>query len=276
MNINRRSVDWIINRFLRPALGRAYVRIKGGNRELSWLLWEVILPMIMISSVIWAYENMGAPNIFKGFVILGGAMISYWYNVLWGMGRTLYWEKETGNLELFLLSDAPLPSLLFGMAIGGMFNTSIRSLAVIILGFIVFKAEFNIIHLPVALLIFFITLVALYGVGLALSGLHIIYGRMGVKINELLDEPIMFLSGQYYPISTFPLALQAIAGIIPLAIGLDGVRRALLMGEGIEVLWIHLILLTILMFIFYPLGLKILNKIVEKGKRDGRLILRWI
>lgn len=275
MNMNSR-LKWFLNRHLRPAFGRAYVRIKGGNRELSWVVWEIILPMIMISSVIWAYENMGAPEFFKGFVIIGGAMMSYWFNVLWGMGRTLYWEKETGNLEVFLLSDAPLSSLLLGMAIGGMFNTTLRSVAVIFLGVVIFNAKFNIEFLPLAILIFILTLVALYGVGLALSGLHIIYGRMGVHINEVLDEPIMFLSGQYYPISTFPTALQYIAALIPLTIGLDGVRRILLFNEGLQTLWLHIVLLFILTIVFYPLGLKILNKIVEKGRRDGRLILRWI
>jgi len=264
------------NRFIRPVIGRAYVRIKGGNREPSWILWEIILPMIMIASVIWAYENMGAPPIFKGFVILGGAMMSYWYNVLWGMGRTLYWEKETGNLELFLLSDSKLPGLLLGMALGGMFNTSIRSLAVILLGIYVFKAQFILDTVPIALLIFFLTLVALYGLGLGLSGLHVVYGRMGVRINEALDEPIMFLSGQYYPITSFPILLQYIAGLLPLAIGLDGVRRALLLGEGFNQLYLHVIILMVLTVVFYLLGLRMLNKLVEIGRRDGRLILRWL
>ena len=272
--MRRRRSLW--NKVFRPALGRAYVRIKGGNREPSWVLWEIILPMIMIASVIWAYEHLGAPPIFKGFVILGGAMMSYWYNVLWGMGRTLYWEKETGNLELFLLSDSKLPGLLLGMAFGGMFNTSIRSIAVIIMGVYFFNAEFNIDSLPIALAIFFLTLVALYGLGLGLSGLHIVYGRMGVRINEALDEPIMFLSGQYYPISTFPLLVQYIAGLIPLAVGLDGVRRALLLGEGLDTLYIHVVALAVMMVVFYFLGIRMLNRLVEKGKRDGRLILRWM
>lgn len=266
----------LLNRVLRPALGRAYVRIKGGNREPSWILWEIFLPLIMIASVIWAYEHLGAPSIFKGFVILGGAMMSYWYNVLWGMGRTLYWEKETGNLELFLLSDSKLPGLLLGMALGGMFNTSIRSIAVVIMGVYFFKAEFNVSTLPLAILIFSLTLVALYGLGMGLSGLHIVYGRMGVRINEALDEPIMFLSGQYYPLSAFPLLLQYLAGLIPLAVGLDGVRRSLLLGEGLDTLYLHLIVLAVLMVVFYIVGLKMLNKLVEIGRRDGRLILRWM
>lgn len=265
-----------INKVLRPALGRAYVRIKGGNRELSWILWEIILPLIMIASVIWAYENLGAPNIFKGFVILGGAMMSYWYNVLWGMGRTLYWEKETGNLELFLLSDSELPGLLLGMALGGMFNTSIRSIAVIILGVYAFRAEFIIDNIPLALVIFFLTLIALYGLGLGLSGLHIVYGRMGVRINEALDEPIMFLSGQYYPITSFPILLQYIAGLLPLAVGLDGVRRALLLGESFDKLYLHIFGLIVLTIVFYYIGSRMLNRLVEVGRRDGRLILRWL
>jgi ABC-2 type transport system permease protein len=141
---------------------------------------------------------------------------------------------------------------------------------------VIFKAEFNATLLPLAIIIFILTLVALYGVGLALSGLHIVYGRMGVRMNEMLDEPIMFLSGQYYPISSFPLLLQYIAGLIPLAVGLDGVRRALLFNQGLEALWLHLSVLVVLMVAFYPIGVKVLNRIVEMGRKDGRLILRWI
>lgn len=265
-----------LDRILRPAFARAYVRIFGGFREKSWIFWEVILPTIFMSSIIFAYENLNAPRIFIGFVVIGTIMMNFWYNVLWGMGSVLYWEKETGNLEVFLLTGSPLPSLLLGMALGGMFNTGVRSLAMIAIGVFIFKAEFLISTLHYALAIFLLTLISLYSMGLALSSLHLIYGRKGIRLNEVMGEPISFLSGQYYPINIFPTFIQSIASLLPITIGLDGIRRALLLGAGLEELYIHLILLALMAIILFPLGVYILNKIVEKGRRDGRLILRWI
>ncbi len=265
-----------LNRVLRPAFARAYVRIFGGFREKSWIFWEVILPTIFMSSIVFAYENLNAPRVFIGFVVIGTVMMNFWYNVLWGMGSVLYWEKETGNLEVFLLSDSPLPSLLLGMALGGMFNTGVRSLAMIAIGVLAFKAEFMISTLPYALTVFILTLISLYSMGMAFSSLHLIYGRKGIRLNEIMGEPISFLSGQYYPINIFPTIIQSIASLLPIAIGLDGVRRALLLGRGIEELWLHISILSLMALILFPIGIYILNRIVEKGRKDGRLILRWI
>ncbi len=265
-----------IVRILRPAFARAYVRIFGGFREKSWLFWEVILPTIFMSSIIFAYENLNAPKVFIGFVVLGTIMMNFWYNVLWGMGSVLYWEKETGNLEVYLLTGSPLPSLLLGMALGGMFNTSVRSIAMILIGVYVFQAEFIPAYLPYAIAIFLLTLFSLYSMGMAFASLHLIYGRKGIRLNEVMGEPISFLSGQYYPINVFPTVIQSIASLMPITIGLDGIRRALILGEGLDTLWIHISILSIMALILFPLGIYIMNRIVEKGRRDGRLILRWI
>jgi len=238
---------------LRPAYARAWVRIRGNMRVKTWLLWEVVLPTIFMASVIYAYHNLNAPRIFIGFVVVGTMMMNFWFNVLWGMGNVLYWEKETGNLEIYLLSDRPIYMLLLGMALGGMLNTGIRSIAILVIGIIVFGAEFNTAGLAPATIVFLLTLAALYSLGL-----------------------MCFLSGQYYPISVFPTILQLAASLLPLTIGLDGVRRALLMGEGMESLYLHIIGLGIMTLILLPLGIWILNRMVEKGRRDGRLIMRWL
>lgn len=261
---------------LRPAYARAWVRIRGNMRVKTWLLWEVVLPTIFMASVIYAYHNLNAPRIFIGFVVVGTMMMNFWFNVLWGMGNVLYWEKETGNLEIYLLSDRPIYMLLLGMALGGMLNTGIRSIAILVIGIIVFGAEFNTAGLAPATIVFLLTLAALYSLGLMFSSLHLVYGRKGIRINEVLGDPISFLSGQYYPISVFPTVLQLAASLLPLTIGLDGVRRALLMGEGMESLYLHIIGLGIMTLILLPLGIWILNRMVEKGRRDGRLIMRWL
>ena len=54
------------------------------------------------------YLTMQAPKEYVGFVVLGGMMTAFWLNVLWSMGAQLYYDRDAGNLELFILAPAPL------------------------------------------------------------------------------------------------------------------------------------------------------------------------
>jgi len=264
-----------IYRELLTAYARAWVRFKGNLAIKTWVLWEIILPTIFMASVIYAYKNLNAPPIFIGFVVLGTVMMNFWYNVLWGMGDVLYWDKETGKMEAFLITGRSIYMLLMGMALGGMINTGLRSATLLLIGIYIFGAEFRLEAVPNATLIFLLTLASLYCMGIIFSSLHLVYGRKGIKMNEVMGIPISFLSGQFYPINVFPTAVQMVASLLPLTVGLDGVRRALIEGWGIWELSPHIILLTIMTIVFLQIGVRFMNRIIEMGRRDGRLILRW-
>jgi hypothetical protein len=56
--------------------------------------------------------GIGAPEEYIGFVVMGGAMTAFWLNVLWSMSSQLYWEKEQGNLSLFIMAPNSLMAIL--------------------------------------------------------------------------------------------------------------------------------------------------------------------
>src|SRR6059058_4848356 len=43
-------------------------------------------------------------NALVASVVLGGTMVAFWLNVLWSMASQLYWEKEIGNLQLYMMA----------------------------------------------------------------------------------------------------------------------------------------------------------------------------
>jgi ABC-2 type transport system permease protein len=90
--------------FLRTVFARAYPRLIGQHREPSWLFFDIFLPLVATCAYVFVYKAIGAPEEYIGFVIVGGAMTAFWLNVLWGMSSQLYWEKETGNLSLFVMA----------------------------------------------------------------------------------------------------------------------------------------------------------------------------
>ena len=129
-------IDWRLNG--RAIIGRAYPRILGVAREPSWILFDIFLPLLGIAAYIFYYRAMHAPEMYAGFIVIGGAMTAYWMNVLWSMATQFYWEKEVGNLQLYMLAPMSRMSMLGGMALGGMLMTTIRAASTILLGVFLF------------------------------------------------------------------------------------------------------------------------------------------
>ena len=123
---------------LRTVVARAYPRLIGAQREKSWMFFDVFLPMLAVSAYVFVYRAIGAPEEYIGFVVVGGAMTAFWLNVLWSMSSQLYWEKEQGNLALYIMAPNSMMAILLGMALGGMLATGLRAAAILILGSLLF------------------------------------------------------------------------------------------------------------------------------------------
>ncbi len=262
-------------RDLRVAYARLWVRIKGSNREPEWLAAEMIVPVITLSAYVYMYKALGAPPQFTSFVVIGGTMIAFWVNVLWNMSAQFYWEKETGNLEIYLVAPISRMAILLGMALGGFVNTTLRAVAIVIAGILIFQAPVMINEPLTALLVFLLTIVALYALGMLFASLFMLYGREAWHTANLFQEPVYFLSGSYFPVTYLPFIIQLIASLLPLTFGLDGIRRVAVMGEGFGSIWIDVVMLVVFILILLPLAKFALNYMENLGKKEGRLTLRW-
>jgi ABC-2 type transport system permease protein len=267
--------------FLRTIYGRAYPRIWGMNREPSWIFFEVVVPLINTSAFVFLYKALNAPQAFVGFVVLGGAMAAYWMNVLWMMATQLYWDKQEGNLELYVLSPTSLMAILLGMAVGGLYATTLRAATIAIVGTLIFGVTFNGSQWAIALLVFLVTMVALYGLGMILSSLFLIWGREGWQIALALTEPVQFLSGMNFPLSglfnSIPGVLTLFSALIPVSFGLDALRQLLFPGQIIGVLppGIELAILGAMGVVFLVAAYVLLKRMEWLAKVEARLSLRW-
>lgn len=163
---------------LRAVMGRAYPRLIGARREPSWLFFEVFLPFLTMSSFVFVYRALGAPDEFVGFVVLGGAMTAFWLNVMWLMAGQLWWDRDAGNLPLYMTAPVDLMSILLGMAVGGIGMTLTRAMVVLGIGTWLYSVRFSVEQWGLLALVFLLTLVALYGLGMVLSSLFLLWGRV--------------------------------------------------------------------------------------------------
>lgn len=273
--------DTGIKLFLRTMYARAYPRIWGMSREMSWVFFEVVVPLINTSAFVFLYKALHAPSAFVGFVVLGGAMAAYWLNVLWMMATQLYWDKQVGNLELYVLAPTSLMAILLGMGVGGLYATTLRAATIAVVGTLIFGVTFDASQWGMALLVFMVTMVALYGLGMVLSSLFLMWGREGWQIALSLTEPVNFLSGMNFPLgklfASVPGILTIFSAIIPVSFGLDALRQLLFPGQIIGVLSpvLEVAILGGMGMVFLVAAYLLLKRMEWLARVEARLSLRW-
>jgi ABC-2 type transport system permease protein len=127
-------------------------------------------------------------------------------------------------------------------------------------------------------LTFALTLASLYALGMSLASLYLAYGRQAESLNNILQEPVSMLSGVYFPsigtFSPFPFALQVVASLIPLTIGMDALRRTLFFSQGIASVWPSLLALAVMAVILLYVSTRALKALEKKGRTDGTITVR--
>src|SRR5262245_15239799 len=184
--------------FVQSMLARSYARVIWMFRNRTWIIQETILPILSVAAFAYCYRSFGAPEQFVGYVILGAALAAFWFNVLWSMGAHLYWERDGGNLELYILAPAPMMSILAGMALGGLATTAVRAMAILVCGVLIFQAPIDFTLWHAALFALLLTLLALYGLGMMFASLFLLWGREAWHLVNLLQEPVFLLTGQNF------------------------------------------------------------------------------
>lgn len=260
--------------FIQTVLARAYPRVIGQQREKSWLFFDIFLPMIAVSAYVFVYKAIGAPEDYVGFVVMGGAMTAFWLNVLWSMSSQLYWEKETGNLGLYIMAPNSMMAILLGMALGGMLATAMRALVITLLGSWFFEVNFVVSSYAQLFAVFLLTMVALYGMGMMFASLFLLLSREAWHWSHLAQEPVYLASGFYFPIKSFNFWIAAGASIIPLTLGMDAMRQ-LAFESGPTLGFISVsteISVLVVLCVVFLIGARRLLRYMERlAIREGRI-----
>ena len=248
-------------------------------REPSWLFFEIALPFLTTAAFVLVYRALGAPEAYVGFVVLGGAMAAFWLNVVWMMASQLYWEKSQGNLELYFAAPMNLMAILLGMAVGGLVMSSTRAAAILIVSTAIFGVTFNVEQWGLVIVVFALTLSALYGLGMILASLFLLWGREAFHMTQLVIEPVYFVSGLNFPVGRLG-ALGALAiATIPFAVGLDAMRQLVFAGQpyitGTPSPEVEALILVAMTVVFTLLARWMIRRIERMARSRGSLSVRW-
>jgi ABC-2 type transport system permease protein len=261
--------------FLRTIHARSYPRLKGIYRDPFWVLSDITLPLLGTIAMVYVYQALRAPRAYLGFVVLGGAMLAFWQNVLWAMGTQFYWDKATGNLEMFCAAPSPLTGILLGMALGGIVITLTRAIVILAVSSLLFGVTYQLSGVLPALGVFAVTLAALYCLGMLLASLFLFYGRDVWHIADAMQEPVYFLGGFYFPVHTLGALVGGAASLVPLTLGLDAIRQLIVPGTPVFIPIGWEVATVAVQIPLFAVASQISLSVLEyRSRRDGRLIVR--
>jgi ABC-2 type transport system permease protein len=106
------------------------------------------------------------------------------------------------------------------------------------------------------------------------ASLFLLYGRDVWQINAMMQEPIYLVSGFYFPVKNFGMAVSLVASIIPMTLGMDAMRQ-LMFASGPDIGFLpvrtEIIGLVILSAVFVTAAKFWLDKVERLAILEGTL-----
>lgn len=276
-----RQTSWGVGRKLRHAiasvLARAYPRVIGAIREPSWLFFDLVFPILGMCSIVFLLRSRGVDEAWIGSTILATALLSFWISVVWMMGAQFHWERDSGNLLLYITAPVGLGSIALGMAIGGAIGVVIRAVIITTAGVLLFGAKYQVADPLLLAIVILAGVAAMYSLGVCLSSIFLISGREADHLGSLLNEPMQLFGGVYAPVRSMGTAGVLALGILPLAPAIDALRQVAvpqLAATGLLPVGVELLILLVMTIIFGVIGRLLLAYIERVGRAGGKLLAR--
>jgi len=155
--------------------------------------------------------------------------------------------------------------------------TASRAIIIIVVCSLAFNVVYDVSSLPQLILVFVLTLAALYGMGMMFASVFLASGREAWHLANLLQEPIYLVSGFYFPVRYLGFLVAGAASILPLTMGMDAMRQLLFPTDqalGFLPVTTEIAILALLGVLFIGAAYFALRKLEEIGRREGRLIER--
>jgi ABC-2 type transport system permease protein len=168
---------------------------------------------------------------------------------------TIVKEKETGTMEVILVSPMKPQLVVFAKAVPYLLLSVINIASILLLSVFVLEVP---IHGSIILLVaesILFTVVSL-SLGLLISaGVDTQQTAMFISLIALFLPTIM-LSGFMFPIENMPLPLRTIANIVPAKWYYTIVKSVMIKGVGLQGVWKETLILTGMMVFFLTLAVK--------------------
>lgn len=243
--------------------------------EVVWLAYGVVntLAITFIAEHVGLQGFAGQEEISRLvlFLLIGTLVWAYLSAVLDDLSLVVAWERWEGTIEHTLMAPVPRSLHLIGMSLFGIIHAVVRTLLIFALAVPFFDVNVAGADWVAAVVVLAVGSVSVAGLAILTGVLPLIYPERGAQMSFMIQAAVLLVSGVYYEVEVLPGWLQVVAVASPATYMIDGIRSALLEGQGL--LELRGILLGLLAFgaALVPASILVFRIAEDWARRTGRL-----
>ena len=241
--------------------------------DVAFFLWTVAntLTIVFIAKGIEAGGGQIDVDRVTTILLVGAVVWAYLGIIFEILTETVAWERWEGTIEYTFMAPLSRPIHLFGMGLFAIVYGVIR--AVLLFGVVAlfFDLDAGGRELPRGARRPAVASIPFIGIGMMTAVLPLISPEKGTQLGFIAQGILLVVSGVYYPVSVLPEWMQWLATISPATYALDGMRDAILEGDGITMMWDEIWPLIVIGFVSIPLGLEVFRRGERYAKQHGKL-----
>ena len=241
--------------------------------ELAFFLWTVAntLTIVFIAEGVEAAGGRIDVERTTAVLLIGAVIWAYLGMIFEVLTETVAWERWEGTIEYTFMAPLSRPVHLTGMGLFAIAYGLLQSVLLFSVVAFFFDLSLPSANFVAALVVLAVASVSFVGIGMMTSVLPLISPEKGTQLGFVAQGVLLVVSGVYYPVTVLPEWMQWLAAISPATYALDGVRDAILEGDGLEALGDELWPLAVIGAVSIPLGLAVFRVGERHAKRHGKL-----
>ena len=204
--------------------------------------------------------------------LLVGAVVWAYLGIIFEiLTETVAWERWEGTIEYTFMAPLSRPIHLFGMGAFAIVYGIVRAILLFGVVALFFDLDLSNANFAAALIVLVVASIPFIGIGMMTAVLPLISPEKGTQLGFIAQGLLLVVSGVYYPVTVLPEWMQWLATISPATYALDGMRDAIIRGDGISQMWDEIWPLVIIGFVSIPLGLEVFRRGERYAKKHGKL-----
>jgi len=171
----------------------------------------------------------GNPSYFE-FLAPGMMMMVVMFSVMTGLPRAISHEKELGTFDGVLAAPTSRFSIILGKTIAQSVRGVIQGMVVMLIALTLFGVTIN-GSILLAVLLLLLGVFSFIGIGIVITSVAS-DEETAQTFMMVLQFPMMFLSGVFFPIQQMPWYMQGISKALPLTYATQAMRKVVVLGAG--------------------------------------------
>lgn len=246
--------------------------------ELVWMLYTIANSLAVVLIARGANTAVGGQPLSTAqvdtlilFLAIGALVWHYLAVVFQTVSEMISWERWEGTIEYTFMAPVRRGTHMVGTALFSLVYGFVHTAVVLVIVVLVFDLNMANANYVSASAVLIAGSLSLVGIGIMGAVLPLLYPERGAEMTHVIQAALVLISGVYITASEMPEPLATISIFSPATYVIEGIRSALIDGEGFAELWPTMVGLVASGLLMIPLGVYVFSLGERYAKRTGRL-----